>query len=566
MSQIKPFYDQDYQLLKSHAKSSKQLFCDEKFPANDSSIFRFKNFLGKPVSWKRPSQIVSDPKFIVNKIDPNDLDQGRVGDCWMIAAASCVLSSPELIERTIPTNQTFDSSDYAGIFHFRFWVNGEWVDVVVDDLLPVDENNQLLFCKNLVEKNEMYGPLLEKAYAKLNICYEFLIVGYPHDALVDFTGGVNEVYNLKFCRSTASANEFIDPNKLWEILYKTVSYGSLSIGTIVQKDGYAIGAVLPNGLVISLAYSIMNVFELIESNGSFDQIRKFGSKKPTEKTIKLLRLRSPFGKNNSYNGPWSKGTQEWNKLSEKAKKELNAQFQEDGHFFISYEDFIQNIDFLSICHVNINGLSNEGNFGETNWELKMFKGEWIVGKNAGGSGNEINFWTNPQHKFSIKDSNKSLLVSVSQEGISKKRFQTQGQFTGMHEALGFYIYAIKSGAQADTDGRYNQSNLTLFNYTKVFKYQKEVSMRLEIQPGDYVIFPCCFIKDKPGSYVLRIYTQSNSNLEQDDNDNYPGDNVNPVVDERDLYDRLYYRGMDKNQIEEINNQAKENVSKACSIM
>ncbi|RNA22395.1 calpain-5-like isoform X1 [Brachionus plicatilis] len=204
MSKTKSFLDQDYERLKSKAKSSGELFVDDKFGADDSSIFRFKNFLGKKVYWKRAREIVQDPKFIVNKIEPNDLDQGKVGDCWMIAAGSCVLNSPELIKRTIPTEQTFDEPDYAGIFHFKFWVNGEWLDVVVDDYLPVDESNKLLFCKNLVETNEMYGPLFEKAYAKLNICYEFLVVGYPHDALVDFTGGVNEVYDLSFSRASAA--------------------------------------------------------------------------------------------------------------------------------------------------------------------------------------------------------------------------------------------------------------------------------------------------------------------------------------------------------------------------
>lgn len=291
MSEIKPYLEQDYASLKSKAKSSGELFVDDEFPANDKSIFRFTNFLGSQIYWKRPHEIVQDPKFVVNKIEPNDLDQGRVGDCWMVAAASCILNSPKLIQQTIPQDQTFDKDDYAGIFHFRFWVNGEWVDVVVDDFLPVSENNQLLFCKNLVEKNEMYGPLLEKAYAKLHICYEFLIVGYPHDALIDFTGGVNEVYNLSFSRSSAPQDKFEDPNRLWEILYKSISLGSLSIGTIVTKDGYGIGAVLPNGLVISLAYSIMNVFELIDGgNGQFNKMRDHGSEKPkASNTIKLLR-------------------------------------------------------------------------------------------------------------------------------------------------------------------------------------------------------------------------------------------------------------------------------------
>ena len=289
MEKFKPYLDQDYGKLKAALLKSGKLFEDDKFPANDSSIYRFKNFYGQQINWKRPHELFSDPKFVVDDIVPTDLDQGQIGNCWLIAAAASVLNVPEYFKRNIPENQTFDKGKYAGIFHFRFWFYGQWIDVVVDDKLPVNKNNQLIFCKNLVDKNEMFGPLLEKAYAKISICYEFLIGGFAKNALIDFTGGVNERYDLTRCLPSAKETDrYISPDKLWELMFRSYHLKALLTCSADVKKHQKIEDEDKNGLAVGHAYSILAMYEIIKVNGQFNEFRTKDESVDSSQTIRLL--------------------------------------------------------------------------------------------------------------------------------------------------------------------------------------------------------------------------------------------------------------------------------------
>lgn len=65
-----------------------------------------------------------------------------------------------------------------GLYVLRFFKNFKWVYVLVDERIPVDSTTKKPVFGHCKQAQEIWVPLIEKAYAKLHGCYENLISGY----------------------------------------------------------------------------------------------------------------------------------------------------------------------------------------------------------------------------------------------------------------------------------------------------------------------------------------------------------------------------------------------------
>ena len=76
----------------------------------------------------------------------------------------------------------------------KLCVNGLWEEVVIDDYLPCNADGQLRFCKNSPvgpegdAKGVIWGPLVEKAWAKLNGCYKKIQDGALDEGFIHLCG------------------------------------------------------------------------------------------------------------------------------------------------------------------------------------------------------------------------------------------------------------------------------------------------------------------------------------------------------------------------------------------
>ena len=90
------------------------------------------------ISWKRAGDAFRrHTLFGKNGITVKDIDQGKLGDCWFLAAATALAEVPERIERIFLNNKNEASPN--GIYGVNLYTLGVPHTVIVDDWLPLRE-------------------------------------------------------------------------------------------------------------------------------------------------------------------------------------------------------------------------------------------------------------------------------------------------------------------------------------------------------------------------------------------------------------------------------------------
>eukprot|EP00548_Thalassiothrix_antarctica_P006431 CAMPEP_0194149096 /NCGR_PEP_ID=MMETSP0152-20130528/36224_1 /TAXON_ID=1049557 /ORGANISM="Thalassiothrix antarctica, Strain L6-D1" /LENGTH=395 /DNA_ID=CAMNT_0038851051 /DNA_START=199 /DNA_END=1384 /DNA_ORIENTATION=- len=295
------------------------------------------------------------PQLFEGDIEPSDLCQGAVGDCWLVAAFASASEFPDTIRNMFLTKEY----NPRGLYKVRIYDPQlkKWIIVVVDDRIPCKKGTKKpLFMKP--NGAELWAIILEKAYAKHCGSYAKISGGFVLWGWLSMTG--NNVFQLELDMETGLwaredmvalngdkracgfrvTDEKFKNDELWILLKKydkqkalmSTSIGKTQYGA---NDGPAGEQMLEQeGLVAGHAYSLISAMEVTE--------QKMGGK-----TFRLLQVRNPWG-SYEWKGNWSDKSDMWKKHPSIAKK-LNFEDADDGSFWMDYDDFKRVYTRINVC-------------------------------------------------------------------------------------------------------------------------------------------------------------------------------------------------------------------------
>ena len=312
-------------------------------------------------------------------VAPGDVRQGILGDCYFLGALSVVASHQDLLFSIFPdlssdlvvASEVIDDArpneqqvNKEGLYAVRFWREGRWHIVVVDDRVPVNSSGRPCFAQLPEHGCEIWALIAEKAFAKLNGSYEAIIAGHENEALQDITGGLPLTFKLHSNKN--GHQEAITVDGLWKELNDFSRTDEISLVCASTSEA-------KSGIMAGHAYGIIDIQEVAMKPANPNNNNNNTNDKTTVE--KMIRIRNPWGKGQEWSGSFSDSDLEsWERVSAETRSKIGMTVEDDGTWWMTFQDFFLNFDVVNVCRL----------LHQPNWIGHQAVGEWFGDEAPGG--------------------------------------------------------------------------------------------------------------------------------------------------------------------------------------
>lgn len=449
------------------------------------------------------------------------VQQGSLANAWWLNAVALLTSSESgrLALRNLVVSHA--NARDGGIYTVRFWKQGGWTYVHVDDRIPCDVAGRPLYSRSR-DPNETWLLIIEKAYAKIHGSYLNLENGRTIEALRDLTGGAASWMPLDdWYTFSAMVPKLPQLNKDTASVNDTASTCAIIVGMRVKPSTRDLQR-RSDGLLSGWMYGVRGGFQ--DAHG---------------KSL-LVRFHDPW-QLSQWRGPWSNTDHNSWQMQSDVKEKLNPddEWPED-EFHMSWDTACSQFGSALVCQ-----FPRDPDRDDSSTRLR-FSGVFEKGNLVSGAGgspiDEVSWLTNPMVAFSIHEptyvaallgqdddprvrdffcakKNRGFITKATTSHNTDEDIDEDGdsdkESTGgpgskldspMRDSQGIGIAMLKIG---DVSSKHHRAQS--FHTSKVvthsgedYRTDREVACIANLGPGKYVIVPSTFAAHITGNFILEV--------------------------------------------------------------
>lgn len=474
------FDESPFGVLNETCAKYQACFVDPQFPHEPSSVQRAPIGEYGVTSWRRAAALFPQATLFpeLNPVPmPLREPTRRSSLSWLFSCIAEVCDSDD-VRAMVTSGSGSGGANPLGLYCVRFFIDGAFRYVVVDDFLPININGEPAFASP--QNNFLWPCIVEKAFAKLHGSYQALdlqlAMKHPLErrvscatSMCDLCGGVGISRDLHHEEFNAEDwwNTLLDLhcNQQTSLLATTARETPSTTGTATTTAGAAASSrPASRGIVSAMAYRVLHVRAI---NG-----------------FRLLQLYCPWAET-TWSGEWSPKSHLWEQYPDIAQA-LDARNSKPGSFWIPYSLFLQHFAAMHLCRRFPNSQS------------RLLEGAWNR-LSSGGPYFEQSWSNNPRYRLSLT-ARGAVFINLS---LPDTRFVTSDCDTlAFHVIRGDY-YPI----------RFDKENLVA---KTSYVITNSVSFDGVFDEGDYWIIPSTYVVGRMGKYMLRVFSSTPFVLRHED--------------------------------------------------